>query len=132
MILTRSDIAAYERPIRIGTLLTTALATPLLIASTVVSLDHAYWSYQYRNITAFCFGYIPLFLTVVASCCSLLHRRKTGKAPEGSFFFFADGLAALSYLGVLIPIWALEIGELNAPGYGLLAGYTTAPMIINM
>ncbi|USP74807.1 uncharacterized protein yc1106_02081 [Curvularia clavata] len=130
MILTRSDLAAYERPLRVLTLLTTVLATPLLIATTVISLNSYSW-YYYRSVTTFCFGYIPLALTALASSLSLVYQKKHGKAPEGRFFF-VDGLATLGYLGVLIPIWGVEIGKLRAPGFGLLAGYTTAPMIVNI
>jgi hypothetical protein len=36
------------------------------------------------------------------------------------------------YVGLLVPIWVVEIGRLREPGYGLLAGYATAPMIVNM
>lgn len=133
MGFTQNDLALYERPLRILTLLTTALATPLLIATTVVSLSTGEWSYYYhrRSITAFCFGYIPLSLTVLASSLSLVHYRRHGTAP-GARFFSVDGLAGLAYLGVLIPIWAVEIGLLEKSGFGLLAGYTTAPMIVNM
>jgi hypothetical protein len=43
-----------------------------------------------------------------------------------------DGVASITYLGVLIPIWAVEVGELHLSGFGLLVGYCTAPMIVNM
>lgn len=133
MAITRSALAAHERLLRILTLLTTTLATPLLIATTVISLNSGVYVYyfRYRRVTAFCFGYIPLALTVLASSLALVHQRKHGKAPDGHFCF-VDGLAALAYLGVLVLIWAVEIGELKGPGFGLLAGYTTAPMIVNM
>ncbi|KAL1800638.1 hypothetical protein ACET3X_000980 [Alternaria dauci] len=119
-----------ERPLRILTLLTSALATPLLIATTVVSLQSRYW-YSHRDVTAFCFGYVPLVMTAVASAVSILHQRRRGTVP-GPRFTILDGLAGIVYLAILIPIWAVEVGELGAPGYGLLAGYTTAPMIVNM
>lgn len=51
--------------------------------------------------------------------------------PQASFKL-VDGVAGIVYLSILIAIWAVEIGNLERPGFGLLAGYTTAPMIINM
>ncbi|KAL6703944.1 hypothetical protein ACN47E_008882 [Coniothyrium glycines] len=124
---------AEERPLRLLTLATTALATPLLIACTVISIDkiNYYWWSSRRNVTTFCFGYIPLAITTIASVGSLIHNRRHGRMP-GSKYAPLDGLAVLAYMGVLIPIWAVEIGKLEQPGFGLLAGYTTAPMIVNL
>jgi hypothetical protein len=82
-------------------------------------------------VTAFCFGYIPLAMTAVASTVSVVHQRRRGTAP-GPKFALLDGLASIIYLAILIPIWAVGVGDLGAPGYGLLAGYTTSPMIVNM
>jgi hypothetical protein len=70
-------------------------------------------------------------MTAVASAVSIIHQRRRGSVP-GPKFTLLDGLAGITYLAILIPIWAVETGELGAPGYGLLAGYTTAPMIVNM
>jgi hypothetical protein len=133
MLHSHSTLSVYERPLRIITLATTTLATPLLIATTVVSFAvHRYsWSYDRRSVTAFCFGFIPLALTVLAAAKSLMHQRKHGRVPTGGFML-VDGITALVYLGVLIPVWAKEIGMLEKPSFGLLAGYTTAPMIVNM
>jgi hypothetical protein len=123
-------IMANERPLRILSLFTSALATPLLIATTIISFESQYW-YANRDVTAFCFGYIPLAMTAVASTLAMIHQRRHGSAP-GPKFALLDGLAGITYLAILIPIWAVEIDHLRAPGYGLLAGYTTAPMIVNM
>jgi hypothetical protein len=43
-----------------------------------------------------------------------------------------DLVAAVSYVALLIPIWAVEVSKMNKGGLGLLIGYTTAPMIVNM
>lgn len=51
--------------------------------------------------------------------------------PQESFKL-VDGVASIAYLSILTAIWAVEIGKLERPGFGLLAGYTTAPMIVNM
>lgn len=125
---------AQERALRLFTLVTTAIALPMLIAITVVSMNlqrHDNYWYGGRSVTAFCFAYIPLTLTAGASAISLCHHRKHGRMP-GSRFALLDGFAGVVYLSMLIPIWSLEIGDLEAPGWGLLAGYTTAPMIVNM
>lgn len=124
---------AHERPLRALTLLTTAIATPLLIATTVVSVkkESDYYWRRHRPVTTFCFGYIPLALTAFASAASLMHYRKHGRSP-GPRFALLDALAGVTYICILIPTWAVEIGRLAFPGYGLLVGYLTAPMIINM
>jgi hypothetical protein len=126
----------YERALRGLTLITTAIAFPLLIATTVVSLNeerHRYYRYWYntRPVTTFCFGYIPLAVTTGISAASILYHRKHGRMP-GSQFTFLDLFAFASYIAILLPIWIIEIGRLAQPGWGLLAGYLTAPMIINM
>jgi hypothetical protein len=122
--------ASHERVLRIGTLLTSALATPLLIAITVISVEGR-WAWYHRDVTTFCFGYIPLAMTALASSISLAHHRRHKRAP-GPRHAMLDGLAGITYLSILIPIWAIEIGQLGEPGFALLAGYTTAPMIVNM
>jgi hypothetical protein len=124
--------ATYERGLRVVTLLTTAIATPFLIALTVISVGNAHnCLYRYRNITAFCFAYFPLAITAVASAVSIRHHRKHNRVP-GPRLAILDGIASIAYLGILTPIWAVEIEELELPGFGLLAGYCTAPMIVNM
>lgn len=123
---------AYVRPLRILTLLTAALATPLNIATTVLSIQIARrYSYWYYRNPSWCYAFIPLAITAAASVFSLVYQRRHGRLPNFKFAI-VDLIAALVYLGVLIPIWATEIGRLRGPGYGLLAGYTTAPMIVNM
>jgi hypothetical protein len=124
---------AYERALRVLTLLTTALATPLLIACTIVSLEQSQspWYYRRRRATVFCFAFIPLALTAATSTIGLAYDRRHGRVPNFRYAVL-DLAATIVYLGLLIPIWAVEIGALRAPGYGLLAGYTTGPMIVNM
>jgi hypothetical protein len=117
---------ASDRTLRILTLLTSALATPLLIGCTVVSLHQSYW--HRRKVSAFCFAFIPLALTALASIFGL---RRDGKKPS-LVVFTLDFVAAISYVALLIPIWAVEVGRLPQVGLGLLVGYTTAPMIMNM
>ena len=120
---------ARERPLRILTLFTSAVATPFLIASTILSLQSGYW-YR-RDVTAFCFGYIPLFMTAVASTISLITQRRHSRLPDARFSLL-DALAGVTYFSILIAIWAAEIVEMGDGGLGLVAGYTTAPMIVNM
>lgn len=125
---------AHERPLRALTLLTTALATPLLIATTVVSIQHERRDYYWgsgRPVTTFCFAYLPLALTAFTSAASLLHHRKHGRSP-GPRFALLDCFTGVTYLALLLPIWAIEISRLQKPGFGLLVGYLTAPMIVNM
>lgn len=127
MHLSLGSFAANERPLRVLTLYTSALATPLLIACTVISIK-----VSRRPVTAFCFGYIPVALTAFASTISILcHKKKNTRMPASGCVFL-DGFAFVAYLGILIAIWAVGIGEIRHPGLGLLAGYTTAPMIVNM
>ncbi|EUC29577.1 hypothetical protein COCCADRAFT_106142 [Bipolaris zeicola 26-R-13] len=127
---TQSKLATYELPLRVLTLLTTVISLPLLIATTIVSLNYHVW-WRYRPVTAFCFGYIPLALTAFASARTLIHHRRYGRMPQASFKL-VDGVAFIAYVSILTAIWAVEIGNLERPGFGLLAGYTTAPMIVNM
>ncbi|KAF2828232.1 hypothetical protein CC86DRAFT_381174 [Ophiobolus disseminans] len=121
---------ADERILRIVTLLTTALATPLLIGCTIVSFQYRDYNSR-RKATAFCFAFIPLAFTAAASAVALLNYRRHGRMPSFKYTLL-DFAAGLWYVAVLIPIWAVEIGILNKSGLGLLAGYTTAPMIVNM
>jgi hypothetical protein len=125
---------AHVRPLRVLTLFLSALATPLLIGTTVAAFAadrHSYYWHSQRNVNAWCFGYIPLALTAAASAIGLMHFRKHGRMPNFKYTLI-DLFAFVWYLALLIPIWAVEIGKLRQPGWGLLAGYTTAPMIINM
>ncbi|KAJ4315078.1 hypothetical protein N0V94_006132 [Neodidymelliopsis sp. IMI 364377] len=71
-------------------------------------------------------------MTVVSAIISLQYTKKHGKSPTGIQFKVLDLVAVLAYIGVLIPIWAVEIRKLRLSGFGLLVGYTTAPMIVNM
>jgi hypothetical protein len=118
-----------ERTLRILTLLTTALATPLLIGCTVASLQirNGYW-WNRRHVSTFCFGYIPLVLTAIASIIGIARH---GRMPRISIAFL-DLIAAITYIALLICIWAIEVHQMNQGGLGLLIGYTTAPMIVNM
>jgi hypothetical protein len=122
---------AHERALRMLSLGLAGLTTPLLIATTVVSLHINYDRWHPRPATSFCFGYLPLALGAFASAASLYFHRRNGRLPGGRFALL-DLLAAVMYLSVLIPIWKIEISELREPGFGLLVGYLTAPMIVNM
>lgn len=117
---------SHDSALRTLTLLTTALATPLLIGSTVVSLQLHSW--HRRRISAFCFGYIPLALTAAASMIGITRQ---GRTPRLSIALL-DLVAAVTYVALLIPIWSIEVPRLNQGGVGLLIGYTTAPMIVNL
>jgi hypothetical protein len=117
---------SHDRTLRVLTLFTTALATPLLIASTVVSLQ--LYSWHRRRVSAFCFGYIPLALTAAVSVIGIARH---GRTPRVSIALL-DLAAAVTYVALLIPIWSVEVPRLNQGGVGLLIGYTTAPMIVNM
>jgi len=131
--------AAHVQPaLRFVTLLTTGLATPLSIAMSVIAANnngYSYrWNYHYyhrRRLTAWPFVFLPLAMTAAASAIALMHRRKHDRLPNFRYALL-DLLAFVTYLGVLIPIWAVEVGKLNQGGFGLLSGYTTAPMIVNM
>jgi hypothetical protein len=125
-----------ERSLRTVTLFTSALATPLSIGLTIASLAQRYhhWHHYYMATTSpttWCFVYIPLAMTVFTSVVGLLHHRKHGRMPRPRYALL-DLLALIMYLGVLLPCWIIGVGRLVQPGLGLLAGYTTAPMIINM
>ena len=118
-----------ERFLRILTLFASALTLPFLIASTIVSIKYHRW---YRHgVTAFCFGYIPLAMTALASAIALYQQRRHGRLP-GPKIALLDGIALFTYLSVLIPIWVVEIDELRNASLGALAGYTTSPMIFNV
>ncbi|KAF9695460.1 hypothetical protein EKO04_006466 [Ascochyta lentis] len=123
---------SYERPLRLLTFLATAIATPLNIVSTVLSIEYQYGRWYHRDVTAFCFAFIPLALTVLASTMSLQYTKMHGKSPRGLLYILLDTASVSAYIGVLIPCWVLEIREFSAGGFGLLVGYTTAPMIVNM
>lgn len=71
-------------------------------------------------------------MTAVASYRSLQYIKKHGEAPTSFHFKFLDLLSVLTYIGVLVPIWSFEIRRFNEGGFGILVGYTTVPMILNM
>ncbi len=118
-----------ERVLRILMLCATGVAFPFLLATTIVSLSQQNWWYG-RDVTAFCFGYIPLAATVVLSLASLYSIRKNKKAPS-RVFAFMDLMAVVSYLSVLLPIWIIEVNE-NGSAMALLTGYLTSMMLFNM
>lgn len=122
-----SDATAIERPLRLLTYLATAIALPLNIAATIVSLDG-----RQSRVSAFCFIYIPLAVTVTASSMSLKRMAEQGKSPRTAQIKALDLVAIFLYLGALIPCWAIEVRVMRSPGFGLLIGYITAPMILNM
>ncbi|CAA9961126.1 hypothetical protein PTMSG1_04510 [Pyrenophora teres f. maculata] len=118
-----------ERFLRILTLSSSALTIPFLIATAIVSTSSHHW-YR-RNVTAFCFGFIPLAMTAFASLITLYYQRRYDRVPNAGFALI-DGVAFCAYISILIPIWALEVGYLEDASLGMLAGYTTSPMILNM
>lgn len=79
-------------------------------------------------VSAFCFGYIPLAMTCATSIIGIVRSKRLSKYSIA----LLDLAAATTYIAILVPIWAYEVGHLNQGGVGLLIGYTTAPMIINM
>jgi divalent metal cation (Fe/Co/Zn/Cd) transporter len=125
---------SVERSLRLFTFLITTIAVQLDIAMSVVSAVQEDRNYYYgsRKVTTFYFGFIPLTMTVVSSILSLQYTKKHGKSPTSIQFKVLDLVAVLAYIGVLIPIWVVEIRRLHLSGFGLLVGYTTAPMIVNM
>lgn len=58
--------------------------------------------------------------------------KKHGKTPLAVRFAIVDLLAVFGYIGVMIPMWTLELDEYRDGRFGLLVGYVTAPMIVNM
>ncbi|KAJ4991789.1 hypothetical protein SVAN01_02639 [Stagonosporopsis vannaccii] len=128
-----TDATAFERPLRLLTYLATAITVPLNIAATILSLEHQrFWWSDRRHVSAFCFVFIPLAMTVAASFVSLKYMGTHGKSPRALQFKVLDLAALVAYIGVLVPCWAVELREFSAPGFGLLTGYVTAPMILNM
>jgi hypothetical protein len=123
---------SLDRSLRICTLLTTALATPLLIGCTVASFQsdsgRFYYYYHRRTVTTFCFGFIPLALTAGASIVGIAKQASKSRLIVS----LLDLAAAITYVALLIPIWAIEVSKMNQGGLGLLIGYATAPMIVNM
>jgi hypothetical protein len=121
---------SHDRTLRIFTLFTTALATPLLIGCTVASLESQYSRHYWyrRTVSTFCFGFIPLALTAATSVIGIARH---GQMPK-TVVSLLDLAAATMYVALLIPIWAVEVPYMNRGGLGLLIGYTTAPMIVNM
>lgn len=67
----------------------------------------------------------------MTAAASTIGIARHGKAPRISIALL-DLAAAVSYVALLIPIWTIEVPRLNQGGVGLLIGYTTAPMIVNM
>lgn len=120
-----------ERSLRIATLSAAGLAFPFGIATTIVSLEiaHNHWWYG-RDVTSYCFVYIPLAATFALSIASLRHNYKQTKQPSHTFALL-DLVAAVSYLAILLPIWIVEIYQ-NGTAMALLAGYLTALMMFNM
>jgi hypothetical protein len=122
---------SQDRNLRVLTLLTTATAFPLLIVTTALSFEgrnsgRAWW--ERPKVTVFCFGYIPLFFTAIAAIIAIKwHKRSTILAVS-----LLDLAGAIGYMALLIPIWAIEVARMNKGGLGLLVGYTTGPMILNM
>ena len=127
-----TDNLSLQRSLRLLTYLATAITFPLGIVATVLSLKHqrSYW--HGRHVTAYCFIFIPLTLTVVASSLSLQYMKKHCKRANALHFKVLDLTATLAYFAVLVPCWALELREFSAVGFGLLTGYTTVGMILNM
>ncbi|KAJ8115737.1 hypothetical protein OPT61_g2677 [Boeremia exigua] len=131
--MDQTDATAFDRPLRLLTYLTTAIAVPLNITATILSLEHRrdWWSHK-RRVSAFCFVFIPLALTVAASSVSLRYMKTQGKTPRALQFKVLDLVSAVAYFGVLMPCWTVELRQFSAVGFGLLTGYLTAPMILNM
>ena len=130
-----TDATSLARHLRLFTLLTTAIAVPLNIAATVLSLKHpqgGWWRQPRRTVTAYCFVFIPLALTCFAASTSLVYIKKHGKNPRSFHLRALDFSAICFYIAVMIPCWAVEIRKFNSGGFGLLTGYLTAPMIVNM
>ena len=130
-----TDATSLARHLRLFTFLTTAIAVPLNIAATVLSLKHpqgGWWRQPRRTVTAYCFVFIPLALTCFAASTSLVYIKKHGKNPRSFHLRALDFSAICFYIAVMIPCWAVEIRKFNSGGFGLLTGYLTAPMIVNM
>ena len=123
---------ALDHPLRLLSCLATAICAPLTIAATAISLQFQHGRRWPRAVTAFCFIYIPLAITVACAILNIQYMKKHGKTARKWHFTLLDAVAAAAYFSVLVPCWALEIREFNAGGFGLLAGYVTAPMILNM
>jgi EamA domain-containing membrane protein RarD len=122
---------SQDRSLRVLTLLTTATAFPLLIVATALSFEgrnsgRAWWDRP--KVTTFCFGYIPLFFTAVSAIIAIKWHERTPILTVS----LLDLAGAISYVALLIPIWAIDVGRMNKGGLGLLVGYTTAPLILNM
>ena len=130
-----TDATSLARHLRLFTFLTTAIAVPLNIAATVLSLKHpqgGWWRQPRRTVTAYCFVFIPLALTCFAASISLVYIKKHGKNLRSFHLRVLDFSAICFYIAVMIPCWAVEIRKFNSGGFGLLTGYLTAPMIVNM
>src|SRR4051812_40852964 len=110
-----------ERSLRIAMLCANGIALPFLIAMTIVSVGRTRWSwYGGREVTTYCFVYIPMAATTFISVGSLRLTK-----PARRTFALLDMFAAIFYLALLLPIWIVEIDE-NGSAMALLAGYLTA------
>ncbi|KAF1922488.1 uncharacterized protein M421DRAFT_78121 [Didymella exigua CBS 183.55] len=127
-----ADATALERPLRLVTCLAAAICIPLNIAATVLSLEFQSRRWDPRVATAYCFIFIPLAVTFASATLSLHYMKKHGKTSRAWHFVVLDLVAATGYFGTMITCWALEIREYNDGWFGLLTGYLTAPMILNM
>lgn len=127
-----ADATSLDRPLRLLTCLATAICVPLNIAATALSLERQHQRWARRHVTAFCFVYIPLVVTAISAILNLQYMKRRGKTPSAVYFTVLDVVAAAGYFSTLVPCWALEIREFNAGGFGLLTGYVTAPMILNL
>lgn len=135
--MSKSVTVDVEFALRSLSLACTALATTLNIGMTVASMrpvwsyGQSYYWYEYHPITVFPFAFITLFFTAVVHTAALIHRRRNGHMPGRKYAVY-DGLCFVFWVTILSTTWALEIRRLLAPGYALLAGYTTAPEIVIM
>jgi hypothetical protein len=133
---------AHALPLRTVTFLSTLIGLPLAIVTTILTQQYEresfnyghYWSHRRHRTraTALCFPYLGLTVTMALCIASFRRLRAMGKQLPVKTAW-ADALAAVLYLAVLLPIWIREVGrEIRAPGLVLLISYTTVPMIINM
>jgi hypothetical protein len=127
-----ADATALDRTLRLLTCLATAICVPLDIAATVLSMKFQSYRWARRGVTAYCFIFIPLAITVVSAILSLRYMKKHGKTPRGLDITVLDLAAICGYIGTMITCWVLEISEYNDGGFGLLTGYLTAAMMVSM
>lgn len=127
-----TNATSLDRPLRLLTCLATAICVPLNIVATALSLEHQRGRWTSRPVTAYCFIFIPLAITVTSAVLSLQYMKKHDKTPRALGYTILDLLAIFGYISTLIPCWAREISDFNDAGFGLLTGYVTAPMILTM